>query len=84
DQLKILVSGPERPRYKGQPFPWYGWFNDGQYLHDARLDKTTDEAVVYLDFRFLRQPERETARWIRDSDSEQLRNRVIWVAGRTE
>ncbi|WP_242370713.1 BREX system P-loop protein BrxC [Anaeromyxobacter sp. SG26] len=83
-KLKELLAEPERPRLRSRPFPWTAFFSDGRHAVDARLQDARDEAAVTVDFRFLRsREERAPAAWLARSDSEELRNRIIWVAADT-
>jgi hypothetical protein len=81
-KLKELLATPERPRHKGCSFPWAAFFSDGRRFSDERVQATSDNASVTVDFRFLRsREERAAAGWIQKSDQESLRDRLIWVVG---
>ncbi|WP_050725309.1 BREX system P-loop protein BrxC [Vulgatibacter incomptus] len=78
ERLKDLVGKPELPRLEGRPFKWTALYSDGQNSADVRLDRVTEETVVSVDFRFLK--ERDEAGWIKRSQDDNLRERLIWVA----
>ena len=81
-KLRELLGAPDRPRYKGRPFPWSAFLTDGRHLHDARVQDSRDESAVTVDFRFLRaRDERANTVWIQRSDADPLRDRLIWVVG---
>ena len=83
-KVKELLADPARPRLKGRPFPWTAFFSDGRHAVDARVQDARDEAAVTMDFRFLRsREERAPATWLAKSDTDELRNRIVWVAGDT-
>ncbi|HSP79854.1 MAG TPA: BREX system P-loop protein BrxC [Myxococcaceae bacterium] len=82
DKLKELLGMPERPRYKGRPFPYAAWYSDGQQAHDERVVDPHDDSTVAFDFRFLtRKEERTSNAWVQRSDQEPLRDRILWLAG---
>lgn len=82
EKLKELLRLPERPRYKGRPFPFGAWYSDGQYAHDERLLDLHDDSAVVVDFRYLSRKEaRAAAEWLKESDRGLLRDRVLWVVG---
>jgi hypothetical protein len=82
DKIKELLGMPERPRYKGRPFPYNAWYSDGQQLHDDRVQDPHDDSAVTLDFRFFtRKEERTSNTWVQKSDQDPLRDRLLWVVG---
>ncbi len=82
DKLKELLATPDRPRLKGRPFPWSAWYSDGREATDVRLQDPRDEAAVTVDYRYLGAKEdRASTDWIRRSDQEALRDRIVWVVG---
>ncbi len=82
DKLKELMGTPDRPRYKARPFPWAALFSDGRHRSDDRLQDPRDDSNVTVDFRFLRsKDERAGPGWIQKSDTDPLKNRLIWVIG---
>jgi hypothetical protein len=81
-KLKELLGTPERPRYKGCSFPWAAFYSDGRHLSDERVQGTSDNACVTVDFRFLRaRDDRAAGTWVQKSDQEPLRDRLLWVVG---
>ncbi len=81
DGLKILLAGPDKPKFKGRPFPWAGVFSDGRRAEDVTLHDPRADAVVRVDFRYLTADERTQSVWVKRSDETALRDRVVWVAG---
>src|SRR5690606_7766863 len=81
DGLKYLLAEPERPRYKGRPFPWAGVFSDGRRVDNATLADPRDDAAIRVDFRYLTADERGQATWVKRSDETALKNSLVWVAG---
>lgn len=79
--LTYLLASPERPRLQGRPFPWAGLFSDGRRAVDVVLVDPRDDAALRVDFRFLAREERNETTWVRRSDEDQLKNRLVWVAG---
>jgi hypothetical protein len=81
--VKTLVgSSQERPKWRGRSFPWTLWYSDGRQAIDVRLQDAREDATVAVDFRFLgRKEDRESADWVKKSDQNGLRNRLVWVVG---
>lgn len=72
----------ERPRLRGRPFPFLAYYSDGKEANDERLVDPRDDANVTVDFRFLgTKDERASTVWVSRSDSEPLRDRIVWVVG---
>lgn len=78
EKLRELLQDLERPRLGGRAFPWAAYFTDGS-SRDVRILDTRDEATVTVDFRFLPAKERRATEWVRKSDEEALRNRILWI-----
>jgi hypothetical protein len=82
EKLKELIGTLDRPRYKGKPFPWAVFYNDGRQQRDARLQTPSDAAVVTVDCRYLtNNEERSAASWVQASDTPPLRDCLVWVVG---
>jgi hypothetical protein len=81
DALRMVMEKPERPTWKKRPFPWAAFFSDGKGLADDKLMRAKDEAVVFVDFRFVQADERSEAVWIERSNEATLNDRLIWVCG---
>ncbi len=81
EALKQLLGTPERARLKGRPFPFAAFYTD-RHAADLRLLDPKDDASFPLDFRFLGSAEeRAQAVWVKRSDEDALRDRLIWVVG---
>jgi hypothetical protein len=82
EKLRELLGMPDRPRYKGNSFPWTAFFSDGRSEQDARILDARTGATVTVDFRFLTNKEERTpSGWVRSSDQNPLRDRIVWVVG---
>jgi hypothetical protein len=82
EKLKELLATPDRPRYKGNSFPWAAYFSDGHHFSDERVQGTSDNAPVTVDFRFLKSRDaRADATWVQRSGQEPLNDRLLWVVG---
>lgn len=82
EKLRELVGQASRPRYKNRSFPVAAFFSDSRGAKDERLQNPKDPAVVSFDFQYHPQPEdRVEERWLKESDLEQKRDRLLWVAG---
>jgi hypothetical protein len=82
NKLKELLGTPDRPRYKGRPFPWAALISDGRHLHDDRIQDPRDDSSVTVDFRFIRnKDERAPSAWLQKSDQKPLKERLLWVVG---
>lgn len=81
EKLGVLMGRPERPRWKGRPFPWALFFTD-RFRNDLRLTPGRDDTAVAVDFRFpTDQNQRRPDDWVRQSDERHLRDRLVWVVG---
>jgi hypothetical protein len=84
-KLKDLLGTVNRPRYKGNSFRWAAYYSDGRQRQDERLQVPNELAVVTVDFRYLRpQEERNSSTWIQNSDTQNLRDRLVWVVGKLD
>lgn len=76
------VSGTERPKLEGRPFPWEVRYSHGRYAVDAQLLDPRDDACLTLDLRCLPLDERVESTWVRGSaEDPQLKKRLLWIAG---
>ncbi|MFM8276100.1 MAG: hypothetical protein ACKN89_03735, partial [Cyanobium sp.] len=76
------VSGTERPKLEGRPFPWEVRYSDGRHAHDTQLLDPRDDACLTLDLRCLPLEERLESAWVRRSaEDRQLKTRLLWIAG---
>lgn len=82
DALKSLVGSQDRPRWKGRTFPWTLWYSDGRQAQDVKLQDVREDSSFPVDFRFLgKKEDRASATWVQRSDQDQLKNRLLWLAG---
>ncbi len=82
EKLKDLVGTTGRPHFKKKGFPWAAWLSDGKSMEDQKLLAPQDAAVITADFRYLTAADdRKPAAWVRASDTDGLRNRILWVNG---
>ena len=80
--LEDLLGLPERPRYRGQPFQFAAFFSDGRAGGEQRIKDPRTDAAVVVDFRYHpRKEDRASAPWIERSNTEALRDRLLWVVG---
>jgi hypothetical protein len=81
-KVKELLGTPDRPRYKGRPFPFAAFFSDGRHLSEERVQDARDESTVVVDFRYVRAREdRASAAWVQKSDQSVMKDRLVWVVG---
>jgi hypothetical protein len=79
------VSGTERPKLEGRPFPWEVRYTDGRYANDAQLLDPRDDACLTLDLRCLPLDERVESTWVRRSaEDPQLKKRLLWIAANSD
>jgi hypothetical protein len=82
EKLRELVGQASRPRYKNRSFPVAAFFSDSRGAKDERLQNPKDPAVLTFDFQYHVQAEdRVDDRWLKDSDLDHKRERLVWVAG---
>jgi hypothetical protein len=82
EKLRELIGQANRPRYKNRSFPIAAYYSDSRGAKDERLQSPKDPAVVNFDFQYHTQAEdRLEDRWLKQSDYEQKRDRLLWVAG---
>jgi hypothetical protein len=77
-ELTDLVKDPDKPRFKGQPFPVAARFSDDAVVQDVPLVDARDPAALVFDFRWVR--DASDATWTRRSGETALLNRIVWVA----
>ncbi|MEI8251049.1 MAG: BREX system P-loop protein BrxC [Synechococcus sp. ELA057] len=79
------VSGTERPKLEGRPFPWEVHYSDGRHANDAQLLDPRDDACLTLDLRCLPLDERVESAWVRRSaEDPQLKKRLLWIAANSD
>ncbi len=79
------VSGTERPKLAGRPFPWEVRYSDGRHANDVQLLDPRDDACLTLDLRCLPLDERMESSWVRRSaEDPQLKKRLLWIAGNSD
>ncbi|MFM1900861.1 MAG: hypothetical protein RLZZ216_1437 [Cyanobacteriota bacterium] len=79
------VSGTERPKLEGRPFPWEVRYSDGRHANDAQLLDPRDDACLTLDLRCLPLDERVESAWVRRSaEDRQLKTRLLWLTGNSD
>lgn len=84
EALKYLIAAPDAPRLAGRPFPWAAVYSDGRQADDVALANPRDDAVVRIDYRFLPQTERSQTTWVKRSAEDDLKHRLLWIAGDPE
>ena len=84
ESLKELMATIEKPKLNDRPFPLSGVFNNGRVHEDAKIFNPSDPTCVFMDFRYLPSEERAEATWLRQSDEVALKNRLVWVCGKSE
>lgn len=85
EKLKhLLAAGGEKPRLKGRPFPLAALYSDSRGARDERIQGSNDSAVLWFDFHYLtNQDERREEAWIKESDSLNRRDKLVWISGPT-
>jgi hypothetical protein len=82
EKLRELLGQAQRPKFKNRSFPVSAYFSDHRGSKDERLQNPKDPAVVTFDFQYHAQPEdRDEEKWLKQSDSETRRERLVWVSG---
>lgn len=83
-KLATLMGTAAKPQLRTRPFPFATLMSDAKRYDDERVNRVSDAAVVTVDVRLLdAEDDRKAARWVQDSDSAALRDRVVWVSGPT-
>ena len=83
-KMKILLGQADRPRLRNRAFPFVAFHSDGRHAQDHRIQTNPDAAVVAVDFRLLgNDQDHAHARWIQESDTPALHDRLVWVTART-
>lgn len=83
EALTRLIGDIPRPKLQGRPFPWLSFYSDGRFNNDIRLRNAAGDAVVTVDFRWVASGERSEEEWLRQSTTDLLRERFLWVVGNT-
>jgi len=79
--LTWLVDDARNPQHQGRSFPWKAWFTDNRRAVDVVLKQSRDPAPVEVDLRMLRRDEARSSEWIKRSDEQALRQRLVWIDG---
>ena len=84
EQLKLLLTSPERPKLEGRPFAWEGVFSDGRRADNVLLTDVRDDATVKIDFRLLSKDDRTDTTWVKRSAESAFDSVIVWLAGDSE
>ncbi len=81
--LVLLMADVDRPKLGARGFPWLAFYSDGRQTSDVRLVRSSDDAVVTVDFRYVAADQRVPDAWLRATHPEtgQQRERLVWVVG---
>ncbi len=82
EKLRELLGSVDRPQYRGRSFPWNAYYTDGRTRHEERFVRTSDHAVVAVDFRYLTAREERASNLWMQASAGALRHRLVWVVGR--
>jgi hypothetical protein len=85
DKLKDLLGTAANPGYKGKKFRWAAYYSDGRQRQNDRLQVPNELATISIDFQYLKtQEEKTAATWIQTSDTDNFKDRLIWVVGKLD
>ncbi len=84
DQLRRLLSTPDKPSMSSRSFALEGVFSDGRRPEPAILVDSRDDATIRFDFRLVPLAERNDAVWIPRSAESGFQHTLLWVAGESE
>jgi len=82
-KLRHSVAPSTNPRLMGTPFKIQTWLSDGRRITDKVFHSYRNDLTFGLDLRYVGASAGDRAAWIRRSDEERLRDRLIWVVGPT-
>lgn len=84
EKLKALLGSVDRPKLRSRPFPLAAFYGDSRGAREERLQSSHDSATLWIDFWYAtNQEDRREEKWLKESDSETRRDRLIWVSGAT-
>ncbi len=83
DTLARLMADVDRPKLGARGFPWLAFYSDGRQASDVRFVRSSDDAVVTVDFRYVAADQRVPDVWLRATHPETgpQRERLVWVVG---
>lgn len=82
EKLKNQLGTSDRPKLRNRPFMLGALFSDSRSAREERVLRSDDSAQVVIDFQYMtNQEDRREERWLRESDQELRRNRLVWVSG---
>lgn len=77
-------AASRRPRYMNKGWPLASFYSDSRGTKQERLSVPSDPATVTFDFHFVtRQDDRFSEKWLKESDLEAYRDRILWISGAT-
>ena len=84
--LEKLMGDVGRPRLGARAFPWLAFLSDGRSLNDVRVARSSDDAVVTVDFRWVSRDQHGADAWLKAThpDAGHLREQLVWVVGSSE
>ncbi|MFW5920744.1 MAG: BREX system P-loop protein BrxC, partial [Polyangiales bacterium] len=80
--LARLVSDVDRVSLDGLSIPWLALYSDGVSARDVRIRDERKYTVATVDFQFTKGEGRDE--WVPRSDSDNYKDRMVWVVGETD
>ncbi len=83
--LGRLMADVDKPKLGARPIPWLGFFSADPHTKDVRVARSSEDAVVTVDFRWATRDAAMADAWIKatNPDGGPLRDRLVWVIGST-
>lgn len=83
ETVALLLADVNRPKLGARAFPWLGFFSDGRQVADARVARSSEDAVVTIDFRWVPADQRGAEPWLKATHPESgaQKDRLVWVVG---
>lgn len=78
------LAEAEKADLNGVGLPWLAWFSTSNGVSDAQVKGERSPTRVEVDFRYVHPTDARKEDWVSKSDSELLRNRLVWVTGDVE
>lgn len=83
ETLALLMRDVDRPKIGPRPFPWLAFYSDDRDAKDMRIARSSEDAVVTIDLRWVSADQRVPDAWLKATHPENgdLKDRLVWVVG---
>ncbi len=81
EALSFAMPAVEKANRDGLVIPWQAWFTNAIGITDALVKAERSATKIEVDFRYLSRKSTAKEQWVAQSDTGNLKNRILWVTG---